>query len=200
LRALAERLEGGGALSAEVTAALEAVLARCAAAGPPAAEPAAPAAEPIATPADPGAPIRVWTDGSCSPNPGPGGWGAILEVEGRREELSGAAPASTNNIMEMTGAIEALRRTAEGARVSVTTDSRYLKDGITQWIRNWKRNGWRKADGGPVLNQDLWRELDRLVSTRHVSWHWTASHAGHPENERCDELANRARRSLGRAD
>jgi ribonuclease HI len=138
-------------------------------------------------------PIRIWSDGSCAPNPGAGGWGAIVERAGEREELSGASPHSTNNIMEMTAAIEALRRTPPGAEVEVTTDSQYVKNGITRWIRTWKRNGWRKADGGAVLNQELWRELDRLTAERKVEWHWIRGHGGHPENERCDELANQAR-------
>ena len=110
-----------------------------------------------------------------------------------REELSGGAPESTNNIMEMTAAIEALRRTPEGAVVRITTDSQYVKNGITEWIDGWKRKGWRKADGGAVLNQQLWRELDALASARRVEWAWVKGHSGHPENERCDVLANEAR-------
>lgn len=143
-----------------------------------------------------GGPIRIWSDGSCAPNPGPGGWGAIVEAGGVRREYSGAALDSTNNIMEMTAAIEALRHTPEGAEVHITTDSEYLKNGITQWIKSWKRNGWKTASGGAVKNQVLWRALDELVSRRAVQWHWVAGHSGHPENERCDELANQARRRL----
>lgn len=142
--------------------------------------------------------FHIWSDGSCSPNPGPGGWGAIIEQDGRREELSGHHPASTNNIMEMTAAIEALRRTPPGAHVALTTDSLYVKDGITKWIVAWKRKGWRKSDGKPVLNQEQWRLLDELVQSRKVTWHWVRGHVGHPENERCDELANAARKKLGR--
>ena len=137
--------------------------------------------------------IRIWCDGSCSPNPGAGGWGAIVERNGVREELSGSAPESTNNIMEMTAAIEALGATPEGAVVTVTTDSQYVKNGITKWIHAWKRKGWRKADGGAVLNQQLWRKLDALASARRVEWAWIRGHSGHPENERCDELAVQAR-------
>ena len=137
--------------------------------------------------------IRIWCDGSCSPNPGAGGWGAIVERDGVREELSGGAPECTNNIMEMTAAIEALRSTPEGAAVVVTTDSQYVKNGITRWIHAWKRKGWRKADGGAVLNQPLWRELDTLATARRVEWAWIKGHSGHPENERCDELAGQAR-------
>jgi len=147
--------------------------------------------------AAPGGAVRIWCDGSCSPNPGPGGWGAIIEANGARRELSGGSPASTNNIMEMTAAIEALRATSEGAQVEVTTDSEYLRQGITQWIHAWKRNGWRTAAKSPVKNQELWRELDALASIRAVRWHWVAGHSGHPENERCDELANAARRAQG---
>lgn len=144
-----------------------------------------------------GATYHIWSDGSCSPNPGKGGWGAILEVNGERRELAGASPTSTNNIMEMTGAIEALRQTPEGAEVHVTTDSQYVKNGITQWIHGWKKRGWRKADGDPVLNQDQWKALDQLTQKRKVTWAWIKGHSGHAENERCDELANQARLSLG---
>lgn len=141
-------------------------------------------------------PIRIWSDGSCSPNPGPGGWGAIIDRAGEREELSGNAPASTNNLMEMTAAIEALRHTPPGSEVVLTTDSMYVKDGISKWIHAWKRKGWRKADGKPVLNQEQWRALDALVSERKVEWKWVRGHDGHPENERCDQLANEARLAL----
>lgn len=139
------------------------------------------------------APIRIWCDGSCSPNPGAGGWGAIIEQGGERRERSGSLPHTTNNVMEMTAAIEALRLTPPGARVSLTTDSEYLKNGITRWIKDWKRRGWRKADGNPVLNQELWKALEALAAGRAVEWHWVRGHSGHPENERCDQLANQAR-------
>ncbi len=137
--------------------------------------------------------VQIWCDGSCAPNPGRGGWGAIIERDGKRKELSGAAPESTNNIMEMTAAIEALGHTPPGAEVHITTDSQYLRNGITRWIHGWKRKGWRKADGSPVLNRELWNELDRLSAGRRVTWHWVRGHSGHPENERCDELASLAR-------
>gem|GEM_PF-174599 len=143
----------------------------------------------------PGAEYQVWCDGSCAPNPGPGGWAAILQFENRRQELSGSSPQSTNNIMELTAAIEALRKTPPGARVTVTTDSRYVKDGITTWISGWKRKGWRKSDGDPVLNLPLWKALDALISERTVRFTWVRGHSGHPENERCDALANEARLS-----
>jgi len=142
--------------------------------------------------------IRIWSDGSCAPNPGPGGWGAIIERDGQREEAFGGEPDTTNNIMEMTAAIEALRRTPPGAHVTITTDSQYLQLGISQWMKAWKRKNWRKSDGKPVLNQAQWKELDALVGERHVSWAWVPSHTGHPENERCDELARIGRTALGR--
>lgn len=145
---------------------------------------------------DRGGNIRIWGDGSCAPNPGPGGWGAIIDWGNRREELCGAEPRSTNNIMELTAMIQSLRHTAPGSRVHMSTDSQYVKNGITQWIHAWKRKGWRKADGQPVLNQELWRALDGLCAERRVQWTWVRGHSGHPENERCDELANEARLSL----
>ncbi len=188
LRALVERLEAGEALPSGVERDLLAALDLWDAEAHPA-KPPPPLVSGVGL-------IQIWSDGSCSPNPGPGGWGAIVEADGQRQELSGAALNSTNNAMEMTGAIEALRRTPEGAQVRVTTDSQYLKNGITQWIRAWKRNGWKTASGGAVKNPDLWRELDRLVEKRSVAWHWVAGHSGHAENDRCDELANAARLGL----
>jgi ribonuclease HI len=143
----------------------------------------------------PDVPIRIWCDGSCAPNPGPGGWGAIVERDGRRLEFSGASARSTNNIMEMTAAIEALKRTPAGSSVHITTDSRYLMDGITRWLPGWKRKNWRKADGHPVLNRSFWQSLDTLLAQRRATWSWVPGHSGHPENERCDRLANEARRS-----
>lgn len=142
--------------------------------------------------------VRIWSDGSCAPNPGPGGWAAIIDRDGQREEVSGAAAQSTNNIMEMTAAIEALRHTWPGERIHVATDSRYLMDGITRWLPGWKRRDWRKADGGAVLNRELWMELDALASRRRLTWEWVAGHTGHPENERADRLANAARERLKR--
>lgn len=193
LRALARRLERE-ALSTRQRSSLEALLAemegRLGEGGAADRdEPDAPAGE-----GDAGT-IRIWCDGSCAPNPGPGGWGAIIERDGRREEISGAARRSTNNVMELTAAMEALKRTPEGATVELTTDSRYLADGITRWLAGWKRKGWRKADGGTVLNRALWRALDGLSSSRRVTWLWVPAHSGHPENERCDVLANEARRN-----
>jgi len=201
LRALAAALEGHPlprGLQTRLTALLgecERALEAAAAGGPAGAEASPQAAQEPAPPLTADAPVHIWCDGSCAPNPGPGGWGAIVEQDGRRQELSGGAPASTNNIMEMTAAIEALRRTPEGARVRVTTDSRYLMDGITKWLAGWKRKGWLTADRKPVKNQAQWKALDALVGPRHVRWEWVESHTGHPENERCDELANAARRA-----
>jgi ribonuclease HI len=138
----------------------------------------------------------VWCDGSCSPNPGPGGWGAIIDNGGERRELSGASPSTTNNIMEMSAAIAALETIPAGASVHITTDSRYLMDGITRWLEGWKRKGWRKSNGAPVLNRAYWEKLETLRDKRSVEWAWVRGHSGHPENERCDELANEARKAL----
>jgi ribonuclease HI len=134
--------------------------------------------------------VVVHTDGACSGNPGPGGWGAILEFDGHVRELSGGEPATTNNRMELTGAIEALRALKSAAHpVELHTDSEYLKKGITQWIHGWKRNGWRTSARAPVKNADLWRALDELASRHDVEWRWVKGHAGHNLNERADELA-----------
>ena len=134
--------------------------------------------------------IRLFTDGACRGNPGPGGWAAILEIDGESRELSGAAPDTTNNRMELTAAIEGLGATPDGATVEVISDSRYVIDGITQWIHRWKRHDWKKSDRKPVLNQDLWQALSAVVDARQVTWQWVEGHTGHPENERCDVLAN----------
>ncbi len=143
-----------------------------------------------------GAEYSVWCDGSCSPNPGPGGWGAIIDNGGERREMSGASPSTTNNIMEMSAAIAALETIPAGASVHITTDSRYLMDGITRWLAGWKRKGWRKSNGAPVLNRTYWEKLEALRDQRSVEWAWVRGHSGHPENERCDELANEARKAL----
>ncbi|HEY7061980.1 MAG TPA: ribonuclease HI [Chloroflexota bacterium] len=132
--------------------------------------------------------IVAYTDGACIGNPGPGGWAAIVDRDGAREEISGAAPNTTNNRMELTAAIEALRRVPPDAPVRVVTDSQYVMKGITSWVAGWRKRGWRTATGGPVLNQDLWEALAALADAR-VSWEWVRGHAGHPENERVDRLA-----------
>ena len=134
--------------------------------------------------------VRAFTDGACSGNPGPGGWGAVLQFGDHERELHGGAPDTTNNRMELTAAIEALKALSEPCRVSLTTDSTYVKDGITQWLANWKRNGWKTAAKKPVKNQDLWQALDHESARHAIDWCWVKGHSGHPENERADRLAN----------
>ncbi len=135
--------------------------------------------------------VTIHSDGACQGNPGPGGWAAVLEHGQRRREISGHALATTNNRMELQAAIEGLRALKEPCEVAVYTDSEYLRDGITLWISTWKRKGWKAKERKPVKNQDLWQELDRLTSIHKVAWHWLKGHAGHPLNERCDQLAVR---------
>ena len=134
--------------------------------------------------------VRAFTDGACSGNPGPGGWGAVLQFGDHERELHGGARDTTNNRMELTAAIEALKALNEPCRVSLTTDSTYVKDGITQWLTNWKRNGWKTAAKKPVKNQDLWQTLDHESARHEIDWCWVKGHSGHPENERADRLAN----------
>ena len=136
--------------------------------------------------------IRIWSDGACKGNPGPGGWASIIQIDGIRKEISGSLPHTTNNIMELTAALEAMRLTPKGSRIILTTDSQYLINGISDWIVNWKKNNWKKKDGKPVLNRELWQELDAESRLRHIEWKWIKGHSGHPENERCDQLANNA--------
>ena len=134
--------------------------------------------------------IRAFTDGACSGNPGPGGWGAVLQFGDHERELHGGAANTTNNRMELTAAIEALKALSEPCQVTLTTDSTYVKDGITQWLVNWKRNGWKTAAKKPVKNQDLWQALDHESARHEIDWCWVKGHSGHPENERADRLAN----------
>ena len=134
--------------------------------------------------------VEAFTDGACRGNPGPGGWGAILRYQGREKELHGGERETTNNRMELTAAIEALKALNESCRVDVYTDSVYVRDGITKWLAGWQARGWRTAAKKPVKNQDLWMELADLVEKHDVHWHWVKGHAGHPGNERADELAN----------
>jgi len=134
--------------------------------------------------------VIVHTDGACSGNPGPGGWGAILEYNGHVKELMGGEELTTNNRMELTAAIEALKALKRPSEVEIHTDSQYLRDGVTKWIHGWKRNGWRTADKKPVKNVELWQALDAALGTHQISWHWVKGHAGHDLNERADELAN----------
>ena len=136
--------------------------------------------------------VEIFTDGACSGNPGPGGWGAILRWNGTEKELSGGAAETTNNRMEMMAAIEALESLKRPVKARLHTDSQYLKGGITQWINNWKRNGWKTAAKKPVKNADLWRRLEQAAAAHDVEWHWVRGHMGHPENERADELARNA--------
>jgi len=133
--------------------------------------------------------VVVHTDGACSGNPGPGGWGAILEFNGNVKELSGGAPATTNNRMELTAAIEALRALKGPCVVELHTDSEYLRNGIMQWIHGWKRNGWKTAGRKPVKNADLWQALEAETATHEIDWRWVKGHSGHDLNERADELA-----------
>ena len=133
--------------------------------------------------------VVIHTDGACSGNPGPGGWGAILESGPHRKELKGGEAQTTNNRMELTAAIEALEALRKPSDVELYTDSNYLRGGITGWIKGWKRNGWRTADKKPVKNVELWQRLEQAEARHQVSWHWVKGHAGHDENERADELA-----------
>jgi ribonuclease HI len=140
--------------------------------------------------------VRIYTDGACIGNPGPGGWAALIEADGQREELSGAAPQTTNNRMELTAVIEALRRVPPPTPVRVITDSQYVMQGLTRWLPGWRRRGWRTANGQPVLNRDLWEQLVALDGGR-VRWEWVRGHQGHPGNTRVDALARaRAREAL----
>ncbi|MCL1903126.1 MAG: ribonuclease HI [Oscillospiraceae bacterium] len=137
--------------------------------------------------------VYIYSDGACSGNPGPGGWGAILRCDGRESEICGGEPHTTNNRMELTGVIEALSRLKYPCKVIARTDSRYVVDGITKgWAKSWRRNNWIKSDKKPALNPDLWERLLDLCETHNVEFDWIKGHAGHPENERCDELAVKA--------
>ncbi|MDX2290103.1 MAG: ribonuclease HI [Hyphomicrobiaceae bacterium] len=133
--------------------------------------------------------VTIFTDGACSGNPGPGGWGAILIAGAHRKEIFGGEAATTNNRMELRAAIEALAALKRKSRVDLWSDSNYMRDGITKWIHGWKRNGWKTADKKPVKNAELWQALDEMRRKHDVTWHWVKGHAGHPENERADALA-----------
>jgi ribonuclease HI len=134
--------------------------------------------------------VEAFTDGACRGNPGPGGWGVVLRAGGRVKELSGGDPATTNNRMELRAAIEALTALKKPCRVDLYTDSVYVRSGITEWLPAWRARGWKTADKKPVKNKDLWEALAAAAERHEVSWHWVKGHAGHPENERADELAN----------
>jgi ribonuclease HI len=142
--------------------------------------------------------VKIYTDGACSGNPGPGGWGALLQFGQHEKALSGAEKKTTNNRMEITAAVMALRALKEPCQVEIYTDSEYLKKGITEWIENWKKLGWRRGSPGktkPLANADLWQELDQAISSHEVSWHWVKGHAGLAGNERADQLAVKAMKS-----
>ena len=144
--------------------------------------------------------VKAYTDGACSGNPGPGGWGVVLQFGDNERELKGVEGDTTNNRMELTAAIEALKALKEPCHVALTTDSTYVKDGITKWLANWKRNGWKTAAKKPVKNQDLWQQLEHCVAQHTVEWLWVKGHSGHPENERADSLANEGMSALNRGD
>jgi ribonuclease HI len=139
--------------------------------------------------------VQVITDGACIGNPGPGGWACILRYGDKKKEMFGSEKHTTNNRMELTAAVRGLTALREACEVEIVTDSQYVKNGITKWVANWKRNGWRTSDKKPVLNQDLWEELDRENARHKTVWSWTKGHADHEDNNRCDELATSAARS-----
>lgn len=143
--------------------------------------------------------VEMFADGACKGNPGRGGWGVILRARGREKELYGGEPATTNNRMELQAVIEGLSALKRRSRVKVYTDSQYVQKGISEWIHDWKRRGWRTAARAPVKNADLWRVLDEVAGGHEVEWHWVKGHAGHPENERADALANKGVEELADA-
>ena len=136
--------------------------------------------------------IYIYTDGACRGNPGPGGWGAILEYREHKKEINGASLLTTNNIMELTAVIKSLELIKRPSSIIITTDSTYVKNGITEWINNWKVKGWKTANKKPVKNKDLWQQLDKLTENHKITWKWVRGHTGHAGNERADELANEA--------
>ena len=136
--------------------------------------------------------VEAWTDGACRGNPGPGGWGVLLRYKGKEKTLYGAERETTNNRMELMAAIQALESLTRQCKVQLTTDSQYVQKGITEWLPNWKRRGWKTAAKKPVKNVDLWQRLDKAVAEHDVEWHWVRGHSGHPENELADALANQA--------
>jgi ribonuclease HI len=136
--------------------------------------------------------VDIWTDGACSGNPGPGGWGAVLHYAGAEKEISGGEPATTNNRMELMAAIEALNALKRGSKVRLHTDSKYVLDGVTRWIHGWKKNGWKTGDKKPVKNEDLWRRLDEAASRHEITWKWVKGHSDNEMNNRADALARSA--------
>jgi ribonuclease HI len=143
--------------------------------------------------------VHIYSDGACKGNPGPGGWGALLVSGDHRKEICGGEPSTTNNRMEMLAVIRALESLKRPSTVQVHTDSQYVQKGVSEWLAGWKRRGWRTADGKPVKNQDLWQELDALSRLHQIEWRWVRGHAGHPENERADALANQGVLQAGRS-
>lgn len=140
--------------------------------------------------------VYIYTDGACRGNPGPGGWGALMRFQDTEKEFFGGENNTTNNRMEMMASIQALSQLSRPCEVILTTDSQYVRKGITEWIINWKKRGWKTANKKTVKNSDLWKQLDELVQKHEVTWHWVKGHSGHPENERADELANKGIDSL----
>lgn len=136
--------------------------------------------------------VEIFTDGACRGNPGPGGWGALLRFKHSEKRLKGAVSDTTNNRMELQAAISALESLSRPCKVQLTIDSRYVMDGIQQWLPNWKKRGWKTASKKPVKNEDLWRQLDELANAHEIDWHWVKGHSGHTENELADQLANDA--------
>ncbi|VEG90096.1 ribonuclease HI [Legionella spiritensis] len=136
--------------------------------------------------------VEIFTDGACKGNPGPGGWGALLRYQGQEKTLYGSETHTTNNRMELTAAIKALEALKRSCDVDIYTDSQYLRQGMTEWLAGWKKKGWRNSKREPVKNADLWQKLDELAGLHRIRWHWIKGHAGHPENEKADELANQA--------
>ena len=136
--------------------------------------------------------VHIFTDGACKGNPGPGGWGAVLKYGDHVKELKSYSPETTNNIMELTAVIEALKSLTRPCKIILTTDSNYVKNGITEWIHSWKKKGWKTANKKPVKNKEYWQQLDVEVQRHTIDWKWVKGHSGHPENERADELANEA--------
>lgn len=136
--------------------------------------------------------VEIYTDGACKGNPGPGGWGVLLRYNGVEKTLKGAENNTTNNRMELMAAIQALEALKRPCRVELTTDSQYVRKGITEWIQGWKQRGWKNASKKPVKNADLWQRLDTLAAQHDINWHWVKGHSGHPENEMADQLANQA--------
>ena len=142
--------------------------------------------------------VEIFTDGACKGNPGPGGWGAVIRSGGHEKELSGGDPMTTNNRMELTAVIEALNALKRPCAVALSTDSRYVMDGLTKWIHGWRKNGWKTASKQPVKNAELWQALVEATARHKISWQWVKGHAGHPENERADRLASDAAVAAGR--